>query len=139
MTEREILDGLIAAIQTKNLDAVMAYFAEDAVLYDPHYPVPRMDGARAIRQGLAWGLGNLQQPGFVVRSFWHDGRSGAVEMDTHHVFKGGMAVTFPQVFVFELQDGKLKRLQAYVPYTPPGIGGLLAKVTRLAWRLRGKG
>ncbi|MCA9926919.1 MAG: hypothetical protein KC419_00525, partial [Anaerolineales bacterium] len=90
------------------------------------------------RQGMAWGLGNMEKPGFVVRHFWSDGSMGAVELDTHHVFKGGMAMNFNQVFVFEMADGKLKRLQSYVPYSPSGIGGLLSKVTRWVWRLKGK-
>lgn len=138
MTEKEILDGLITAFTTKDLEAVMDFFTEDAILYDPHYPVPRMEGAAAIRQGMAWGLGNLEKPGFNVRHFWSDGQNGAVEIDTHHIFKGGMEVTFEQVFVFELVDGKLKRLQSYVPYPPPGIGGFLSKVTRWIWKLKGK-
>ena len=52
-------------------------------------------------------------------------------METHHVFKGGMKMDFDQVFVFELRDGLIARLQSYVPYTPAGIGGLLLKITRL--------
>lgn len=138
MKEKEILDGLIAAFHAKDLEAVMSYFAEDAVLFDPHYPIQRMEGKAAIRQGMEWGLGNLEKPGFIVRHFWSNGQNGAVELDTHHIFRGGMEVKFDQVFVFELADGKLKRLQSYVPYPPPGIGGFLSKMTRWAWKLKGK-
>lgn len=138
MTIRKLMDEMLAAFEAMDLDAVMGFFTEDAVLYDPHYPVPRMEGTAAIRQGLAWGLGNLVKPGFTIRHFWSDGESGAVELDTHHIFKGGMEVKIDQIFVFELRDGKLKRLQSYVPYSPHGVGGILPKVTRLVWRLRGK-
>ncbi len=138
MAEREIMDKLMAAFESLDLEAVMACFAEDAVLFDPHYPVTKMEGLAAIRQGIEWGLGNMVKPGFVVRHFWSDGEKGAVELDTHHVFKGGMEVKIDQVFVFELQDGKLKRLQSYVPYSPHGIGGFMSKVMRLIWRLQGK-
>lgn len=138
MTPRELLDGLIAVFEAKDLEAVMGFFAEDAVFIDPHYPVSRMVGAAAIRQGMAWGLGNMEQPGFSVRHFWTDGNMGAVELDTHHVFKGGMELEFDQVFVFEMQDGKLTRLQSYVPYRPPGIGGFMAKAAGLMWRLQRK-
>ncbi len=138
MSAKEVLNGLIAAFESKDLEAVMGFFAEDAVLFDPHYPVQRMEGKAAIRQGMEWGLGNMEKPGFAIRHLWSDGDSGAVELDTHHIFKGGMEVKFDQIFVFEVQDDKLKRLQSYVPYAPPGIGGLLPKLTRLIWRLKGQ-
>ncbi|MCA9936905.1 MAG: nuclear transport factor 2 family protein [Ardenticatenaceae bacterium] len=138
MTAKETFEGLIAAFESKNLESVMKYFAEDAVLYDPHYPVPRMMGTAAIRQGMEWGLGNMEKPGFAIRHYWDDGRVGAAELDTHHVFKGGMELKIDQVFVFEVEGNKFKRMQSYVPYSPPGISGLLTKVTRLIWRLQGK-
>ena len=49
-----------------------------------------------------------------------------------------MKLNFPQVFVAESRDGLITRLQAYVPYPPPGICGLLTKLTRLIWKLQGK-
>ena len=138
MTPKEILEGLMVAFEAKDLEGVMDCFTEDALFFDPHYPVPRMEGTAAIRQGMEWGLGNLEKAGFTVRHFWSNEDTGAVELDTHHRFKGGMEAKFDQVFIFEVQDGKLKRLQSYVPYSPPGIGGLLSKLTRLVWRLKGK-
>ncbi|MCB9452332.1 MAG: nuclear transport factor 2 family protein [Anaerolineaceae bacterium] len=135
---QKILDALIAAFMNKDLEASLALFADDAVVYDPHYPIPRMEGKPAIRQGFEWGLSNMEQPGFTVRHLWGDDTSGAVEVDTHHVFKGGMALKFDQVFVYETRDGLITRLQSYVPYPPGGIGGLLARITRWAWKLKGK-
>ena len=136
--QHKTIDVLIEAFTNKDLEAALALFADDALVYDPHYPVPTMRGKDAIRQGFAWGLGNMEQPGFTVRHLWSDGTSGALEVDTHHVFKGGMALTFDQVFIFETRDGLIIRLQSYVPYPPGGIGGLLARVTRWIWKLKGK-
>src|SRR5207248_1861195 len=42
------------------------------------------------------------------------------------------------VTVIETRNGLITRLQAYPPYGPPGIGGLLVRLTRLVWRLQGK-
>jgi hypothetical protein len=39
-------------------------------------------------------------------------------VDTHHIFQDDNEVHFPQVFVFETQNGLLSRFQAYVPYPP---------------------
>jgi len=135
---KEMIEGLVDAFEKKDLEASLSFFAEDAVLFDPHYPVPKMEGIGAIRQGLEWGLGNMEKPGISIRHFWMDGANGAIETDTHHVFKGGMELKFDQVFIFETQDGKITRMQAYVPYPPPGIGGLLTKLTKLGWKLKGK-
>ncbi len=133
-----LLEDLFRAFMAKDLPAVMAHFAEDAVVYDPHYPQPRMQGKVEIERGLTWGLSSLVKPGFAIRKTWMDGDSIVVELDTHHVLRGGMETRFDQVFVIETRQGKITRLQSYVPYTPPGIAGLLSKITRLAWRLQGK-
>ncbi len=133
----DVIRGLMAAFSAKDLEGALAFFAEDAVVNDPHYPIPKMSGSDAIRQGFAWAFGNMKQPGFAIRQVWDNGRSGAVELDTRHVFKAGVKSEFEQVFVFELnEDGKIKRLQSYVPYRPPGIGGVLVKIIGWIWRLR---
>ncbi len=133
-----VVEQLMDAFMALDLEAALDCFTDDAVVYDPHYPVPRMEGKEAIRQGFAWGIGNMEKPGFTVRHIWTDGESGAVEMDTNHVFKGGMTLEFEQVFVFETKDGKITRLQSYVPYAPGGIGGFMAKATRWSWKFKGK-
>ncbi len=138
MLTRNQIDAVFAAFTSRDLAAVMAHFAEDAVMIDPHYPQPRMVGRAAIERGLTWGLGNLVKPGFTVRQVWLDGDSAAIEMDTDHLFRGGLRVRFDQLFVVESREGKITRLQAYVPYGPPGIAGLLTRLTRWVWRLQGK-
>lgn len=135
---KAIIEGLLNAFMRKDLPAIMAYFADDAVLYDPHYPQPRMVGKEAIQQGIAWGLSTLEKPGFTIRQVWIDGNSGVAETDTHHVIRGSITSKMDQVFVFEVRDGKLTRLQSYVPYPPHGIAGVIGTVTKVMWRLQGK-
>jgi ketosteroid isomerase-like protein len=137
MITQVLIDEIFSAFMAKDLEAVLVHFAADAVVFDPHYPIAEMIGIASIRRGFGWGLGNMEQPGFQVRRFWSQGQSGAVEVDTHHVFKGGMQVRFSQVFVFETAEGKVVSLRAYVPYPPPGIASWLAGLTRLVWRLKG--
>jgi hypothetical protein len=110
---------------------------ENAVVVDPHYPIERMEGKAAIAQGLTWGLDALVNPGFLVRQFYETENGGMVEVDTHHVLKGGMEVKFVQAFAFEVADEKLIRIQAFVPYRQPGIGGWIPRVTAFFWRLKG--
>lgn len=135
---KTMIDNLMNAFVAKDLEQVLSFFTEDALLYDPHYPVPEMKGKDAIRRGLKWGLGNLEKPGFLIRNCWIDGDQAVLEVDTHHVFRGGMSLDFPQVFVIEARDGLVTRLQSYVPYPPHGIAGILSRLTRLLWKIRGK-
>ncbi len=136
---RTLIEQLFERMMVHDLDGVMALLADDAVIYDPHYPFPTMQGEAAIEYGLAWALDTLVKPGFVVRQVWLEGNNGAVAVDTHHVLKGGQEVEFEQVFLFETRDGQISRLRSFVPYRPPGIGGWIPRVTAMWWRLRGKG
>jgi hypothetical protein len=63
-----------------------------------------------------------------------NGQDAAVETATHHVLKQGMERNFPQVFIFEVADEHITRLQAYEPYGPHGIIGMFLWVARLANR-----
>jgi ketosteroid isomerase-like protein len=135
---KELFTKMVKTFEAKDLEGALKFFAEDAVFIDPHYPQSEMRGKAAIRQGMAWAFQTLAQPGFTPLHFWIGGDSGAAEVDTHHTLKGGMRINFRQVFVFETRDGRITRLQSFVPYGPPGIGGFVTRATRLAWKLQGK-
>ncbi len=78
-----------------------------------------MRGKAAIRAGFEFIFGIVKQPGFTIRGFWMGDHDDALEVDTHHVLADGTEARFPQVIVFEIGDGLIRRLQAYVPYPPP--------------------
>ena len=137
MTLRALVDQLFAAVESKNVAAVLDFFAEDSVIIDPHYPTPRMADKAAMAEGLAWAFGTLEKMGFTAVHYFEaaDGQSAAVEMDTAHRLPGGRPLNFRQTFVIETRDGRVTRLQSYTPYGPPGIGGLILKLVRLRRRL----
>ena len=139
-TLRAMVDQMFATIETMDVEAVVALFAEDAVFFDPHYPQPRMAGKTAIRQGLQWGMGAMKSMKFpIVNYFEHEsGQKAVVEIATSHVLKMGMHLNFPQVFVIEVSGNLLTRVQAYEPYGPHGINNIVLRLTRVAWRLSGK-
>jgi ketosteroid isomerase-like protein len=112
---------VLGAFERKDMDGVLASFADDGVLFDVHYPSPLMQGKDAIRAGMENAFGMLKQPGFTMRNVWEGENNCAVEVDTHHVLQNGMEINFPQVFIMEARDGLITRLQSYVPYPPPPL------------------
>ncbi len=102
---REIVDLTFSTLMAKDATGFLALIAEDAVFFDPHYPVQNMKGKAAITEGIAWGLGSMESMGFKVEKYFpgEDGQSAAVEVATSHVLKGGKKLNFPQAFVFEFK------------------------------------
>ena len=138
---RDLVERTFAAVETMSIEAVLPFFADDAVLCDPHYPNPNMAGKAAIIDGLKWGFGGMQKMGFKLVNYFEaeDGQKAAMEFDTAHVLRNGMKLHFPQVFVVETRNGLITRLQAYEPYGPHGIAGVALVIVRLVRRLSGKG
>jgi ketosteroid isomerase-like protein len=138
---RDTVERIFGALEAKDLAAVLALFADDAVVVDPHYPVPRMAGKAAIAEGLRWAFGALKTMRFPIVTYCEseDGSHAAVEVATAHVAATGMRLNFPQAFFIDMHDGLITRVQAYTPYGPGGVGGLFLRVARLQWRLSGKG
>jgi ketosteroid isomerase-like protein len=124
-----LVERAFAVVETMDLEAVLALFAEDALLFDPHYPVPRMVGKAAIAEGLRWGFSSMRKMGFPIVNYFEDtaGQRAVVEVATAHVLRTGMKLDFPQVFVIETRGGLISRLQAYEPYGPHGIPGLILR------------
>ncbi len=137
---RELIEREFDAVMAKDMQGVLSAFADNGVLIDPHYPTPRMAGKRAIAEGLRWGFGGTKTFGFKITNYFEsaDGQSAAVEVDTSHVLKTGMKLQFPQMFVIETENGLITRLQAYEPYGPGGIGGVILGLMRLKRKITGK-
>lgn len=71
-------------------------------------------GHDAIRAGLTWSLGIIEQPHFAVRHELTENDSG---------LKGGAVLAFTQMFVGEVNgDGLLRRMESYTSYPPPTVG-----------------
>ena len=134
----ELAQRLLTSFEAKDMSAILDCFASDAVMIDPHYPQVRMEGKVAIMQGISWTFSSMIKPSFTIKHVWPDEQSVAIEVDTHHLFKGGMVIDVPQTFVMETREGLITRLQSYPSYTPHGIAGLMIRLTGLLWRMQGK-
>jgi len=135
----ELITLTFAAVEAKDLDAMMHVFADDAVVIDPHFPTLLLHGKAAITDGFQEAMAGMQSFGYTIANYFEseNRQSAAVETATHHVMKAGMKRNFPQVFIFETANGRFTRMQAYEPYGPPGIVGVflfLARLKKRVWR-----
>ncbi len=127
------VQAAFAALEAKDLDAFLALLTDDAVLVDPHYPQERMVGKAAITDGMVWMFRTMEALRFeVLDSFAStDETRLAVELVARHIGPGHRAVEIPQLFVIDLEGGRLARIRAYQPYGPSGTIGLFLFLVRL--------
>jgi ketosteroid isomerase-like protein len=132
----DLITCTFATIEAKDLDAMMSLFADDAVVIDPHFPTPQMQGKVAITEGFRGAMAGMRSFGYTIVNYFEseNGQCAAVETATHHIVKQGTKLNFPQVFIFEVADGRITRLQAYEPYGPHRIVGLFLFLERFKKR-----
>ena len=117
---REHIEGVLRAFESGETARAAAFWADDGVFVDPHYPEPAYRSPVEIREALDWALEHVvEEPRLTVRTVWKDGERFAVEVDTNHRMQDGREVDFPQVFVVEGEDGAISRWQSYLPFPPP--------------------
>lgn len=136
----DLISHTFAAVEAKDLNTMLNVFADDAVVIDPHFPEPQMHGKAAITEGFRNAMNGMRSFGYTIVTYCEseNGQSAAVETATHHVVKQGIKLNFPQVFIFEANNGHITRMQAYEPYGPHGIIGIFLFLGRLARRFPGK-
>jgi len=129
----DLVTRTFAAVEAKDLDIMMSLFADDAVLIDPHFPIPRMHGKAAITEGLRVAIVRNAILRLHNRQLFRVGElstrgSRDREAPRH---QAGDEAKFPAVFILEASDGRITRMQADEPYGPPGIVGVLSFLARL--------
>lgn len=117
--EREYIEAILGAFEDGDEDDVSAVFAEDGVFIDPEYPNGEYHGPAGVRRALERRSERTTgEARFVVRNFWADGTSCAIEVETHRTATHGSERAFPQVFVVEMENGRIARWQSYLPCSP---------------------
>jgi ketosteroid isomerase-like protein len=136
---QSLVTRTFASLEAKDLSALMALFAVDAVVIDPHFPAHTLRGQAAISEGFQTSIARTRSYGYQIRNTFasENGKDAAVEVNTQHVLETGKQLEFPQVFVFETANERITRLQAYEPFGPPGVVGFFIGLARLKRRLFG--
>ena len=80
----DLITRTFATVEAKDLDAMMRLFADDAVVIDPHFPTPRMQGKASIRKGFGEAMSGMRSFGYTIANYFEseNGQSAAVETAT---------------------------------------------------------
>lgn len=135
-----LIDANLRALEARDLEATLATWTPDIVLYDPHYPTPNMIGKEEAAKGITWALSQIASFGFTIDRYFYsaDGTGAAVETRSHHVMRVGKTLDFNQVFTYEFRDGLISKQTAYEPYGPNGVTGFGLRLGHFFHRLTSK-
>ena len=136
----DIIKTVFAAMQARDISAVLACFAEDALFLDPHYPYPEMQGKVNIRAGLEWAMRGIRQFDFQIVNTYQTGdeKHIAIEFRCRHTLHTGKQLDFMQVFLADSRNGKIQALRAFLPFRPNGFVGTMLAINHFFYRLSHK-
>jgi len=112
-TVKKTVTDLIAAIQTKNHNAWLACFAEDAVSHNP-VGTPPIRGLGGLSQMYEKLVGVFKGITFTAESMFVAGNEVAVKYTLSGQGKNGRLVSVEGINVYEVNDrGKIQTIRAY--------------------------
>jgi ketosteroid isomerase-like protein len=110
------LKGLVQAFNDHDLDRIMSFFAEDAVLEMPRGPDPwgrRFVGAAAVREGLRSRFEGLPDVHYGEDRHWIDGDTGISQWTVTGTIRSGERVTARGCDFYTFRDGKVVKKDSY--------------------------
>jgi ketosteroid isomerase-like protein len=109
----DLLREFTATFNTRDLDAVMAYFADDAVFVSPRVaPIPGARGSRArraVREGLAARFAGLPQLHYGGDDHFASGNRGASEWTLTGTTTDGVRIEVRGCDLWTFRDGLITR------------------------------
>jgi len=112
----EALEAITAAFNAHDLDAIMAFFAEDCSLDMPRGPQPwgiRYVGKAAVREGLAARFEGLPDVHYGDGRHWVSGNLGVSEWLLTGTRPDGVRLRVRGCDHWEFRDGKVIRKDSY--------------------------
>jgi ketosteroid isomerase-like protein len=112
----ETLERVLAAFNRHDLDAIMACFAEDAVLQSPRGPNSwgtRYVGKAAVREGLAARFSGIPDVHYSNDRHWVCGDRGVSEWQLTGTTTAGVAISVRGCDLWEFRDGQIVRKDSY--------------------------
>jgi steroid delta-isomerase-like uncharacterized protein len=112
----EVLRQITAAFNAHDLDAIMAFFADDCVFETPRGPEPhgrRLVGRDAVRSGFAARFDGIPDVHYGDDSHWLCGDRGVSEWTLRGTQRNGEPIEVRGCDLFEFADGKISRKDSF--------------------------
>jgi ketosteroid isomerase-like protein len=112
----ELLKGFLEAFNRHDLDAIMAYFAEDCTFYMPRGSAPRGDryvGKEQVRKGLAKRFEGIPDVHYGEDQHWVCGDLGVSEWTLTGTSVSGKKLKVRGVDILEFARGKIIRKDSF--------------------------
>jgi ketosteroid isomerase-like protein len=116
------LTDLLQAFNAHDLDAIMAFFAEECELLMPRGPAPegrRLVGKAAVREGLASRFAGLPDVHYSDDRHWVAGDLGVSTWLLTGTTKTGERLRVRGVDLLEFRDGRITRKDSYWKIVEP--------------------
>jgi ketosteroid isomerase-like protein len=110
------LKGFLEAFNRHDLDAIMAYFAEDCVFYMPRGTTPRGDvyrGKEAVRAGLATRFDGLPDVHYGEDQHWALGDFGVSEWTLTGTRPNGERIEVRGADLLHFENDKIVRKDSF--------------------------
>lgn len=104
------VEAFVAAINSKDIDSVMEFFAPDAVYHN--MPMAPVSGSAAIRQVIEQFIGPAEEVDWQILTIAESGGSVMAERLDRFTLDG-KTVELPCNGVYEMEDGKIKIWRDY--------------------------
>ena len=110
------LEAVLAAFNRHDLDAIMAFFAEDATMEMPRGADPwgsRSVGKAAVREGLAARFAGIPDVHYAEDRHWVCGDRGVSEWLLTGTAPTGERIVVRGCDLWEFHDGRIRRKDSY--------------------------
>ena len=112
----ETLERVLDAFNRHDLDAILAFFGEDAVLETPRGPDPwgtRFAGKARVREGLAARFAGIPDVHYAEDRHWVGGDRGVSEWLLTGTTTAGERIAVRGCDLWEFRDGLIVRKDSY--------------------------
>jgi ketosteroid isomerase-like protein len=112
----ETLEAIAAAFNRHDVDGIMAFFADDAVLEMPIGPDPwgrRLVGKEQVREGIASRFAGIPDVHYGDDSHWLSGDRGVSEWTLTGTTAGGKRLELRGCDLWTFREGQVVRKDSY--------------------------
>jgi limonene-1,2-epoxide hydrolase len=107
----EVVQGFVDAFNRIDLEAIMGYFAEDAIYHN--MPMDPLEGVGAIRPVIQGFIGNASEIDWAVHQIAETATGTVLTERTDRFLVSGKWIVLPVMGAFEVDSGRIREWRDY--------------------------